>query len=64
MAEITNNTLFLNTTSTDGNNVTFMTDGMWVSYCDIDWLPYHETQYNPKWHILQGYRKQMESMWD
>ena len=41
------------------------TDSFWFPVpADEDWMPYHFTQYEPKWHITQGYKNQIESMWD
>ena len=56
------------TTTTDAtNNVyNFSTDGaIWFPYyLESTWEPYEETNYTPKWHITQGYKKQMNTMWD
>jgi hypothetical protein len=31
---------------------------------DKDWLPYCYKSYEPKWHILLGYKTQLQRMWD
>ncbi len=31
---------------------------------DKDWLPYYHESYEPKWHILLGYKTQLQRMWD
>ncbi len=28
-----------------------------------EWKPYIETKYKPKWHIVLGYKIQMNQMW-
>ena len=55
------------TTGTTNNVYNFSTDGggAWFPYyLESTWLPYDETNYTPKWHIAQGYKNQIKSMWD
>ena len=54
------NTISFTTGTTDTTDTNFS----WVPVLDEDWLPYHYKAYNPKWHILLGYKTQMQLMWD
>ena len=58
-------------TTTSNNTITFTTDGTDSGFSwypniieDKDWLPYCYNSYEPKWHILLGYKTQMSNMWD
>ena len=56
--------------TTASNTITFTngtdTGFSWYSTIieDKDWLPYCYDSYEPKWHILLGYKTQIDSMWD
>ena len=55
------------TTTSSTNTYDLTTDGAatWFPYYnESTWLPYDETDYIPKWHIAQGYKNQIKSMWD
>ena len=55
------------TTGSTINTYNLSTDGtgVWFPYYDEStWLPYIETKYIPKWHIKEGYKNQIKSMWD
>lgn len=56
----------VNTSSTAGTyNLSTDTGGTWFPYYnESTWVPYVETDYIPKWHIAQGYKIQIKSMWD
>ncbi len=61
----------VSTASTASNTMTFTTDGTdtGFTWCptiinEKDWLPYHHESYEPKWHILLGYKTQLQRMWD
>ena len=64
MDEITNNyTTWNNTSASD--NITLTTSDVWFPYyTESRWLPYKEVKYIPKWHITQGYKNQIKTMWD
>ena len=66
MDEITNNYTTWNTTSTSDNMIyQFDTsDGWFPYYQESTWLPYKDVKYIPRWHITQGYRNQIKTMWD
>ena len=43
----------------------FTTDSFWFPVpADEDWMPYHFKKYDPQWHITQGYKNQIKTMWD
>lgn len=58
------------TAGTASDTITFTTSGTdtefsWYPVFDYkDWLPYHYDSYQPKWHILLGYKSQISNMWD
>lgn len=65
MDETMNDILFSNTSTTDSATLTFTSDNTWFPYYqESTWLPYSCEKYMPKWHITQGYKNQIESMWD
>lgn len=53
------------TGSTNTYNLTTDGTAVWFPYYyESTWLPCTETNYIPKWHITQGYKNQIKSMWD
>ena len=58
------------TGTTASNTITFTgstdTGSLWYYPIldDKDWLPYYHESYEPKWHILLGYKTQLQRMWD
>jgi len=58
------------TGSTTSNAITFTCDGTDTEFYwypvpeDKDWLPYYYNSYKPKWHILLGYKVQLNNMWN
>ncbi len=57
------------TTTTGSTNMynltTNETGSIWFPYYQESiWLPYEEIKYTPKWHIIQGYKNQIKTMWD
>ena len=62
------NTWDVTTTTGSTNTYNLTTDGtssVWFPYYQESiWLPYEEEKYTPKWHIAQGYKNQIKSMWD
>ena len=71
MDETTNNNITAwSTTGSTSDNFTFTAstlanDTIWFPYYDEStWLPYKYEPYVPKWHITQGYKNQIKTMWD
>jgi len=61
----------LSTGTTASNTISFTTSGtadtgfLWYPISeDKDLLPYYHESYEPKWHILLGYKTQLQRMWD
>jgi len=62
---MSDSTFFDTTTTTNCGILNFTSDNTWFPYyLESTWIPYHETKYNPKWHIMQSYKIQMETMWE
>ncbi len=59
MDEITNNATWWDCTETNSDNIFTVSTFQYSS-----WLPYKYEQYDPKWHIEQGYKYQLKHMWD
>ena len=70
----TTNDNFTFTASTDGstygNILSLTANTTWDFYNNYDMWPRGvqdpstESKYNPKWHILLGYKNQLKIMWD
>jgi hypothetical protein len=59
MDETTSDFTWYNTATTTDEN------SQWIpTFQYTSWLPYKYEQYNPKWHIEQGYKYQLKHMWD
>jgi len=58
MDETTNNFTWTNTISSTDVNTAYFSNFEYTS-----WQPYTYEKYHPEWHITQGYKIQIRTMW-
>ncbi len=71
MDEITNNITWSIDTASTADNITWIntessTDSDTIYFPTFEyrsWLPYRYEKYHPEWHIIQGYKFQINVMW-